>query len=42
MANQDKDQTKNMGEEIIYYVKAKVVKHKRNRLKKKKEKPEDQ
>lgn len=34
------DQTKNMGEEIIYYVKAKVVKHKKNRVPKKKPKPE--
>jgi phosphate transport system protein len=31
------DQTKNMGEEIIYYVKAKVVKHRRNREEKKKD-----
>ena len=33
------DQTKNMSEEIIYYVKAKVVKHRKNRIPKQKEKP---
>ncbi len=33
------DQAKNMSEEIIYYVKAKVVKHRKNRVPKKKEKP---
>ena len=33
------DQTKNMSEEIIYYVKAKVVKHRKNRIPKQKQKP---
>jgi len=36
------DQTKNMGEEVIYYVKAKVVKHKKNRAPKKKTKPDSE
>lgn len=35
------DQTKNVGEEIIYFLKAKVLKHRKNRVPKKNKKPAD-